>query len=71
MIPDLEQHIKSDSNIELLKECNEAKKELDQMYDYITNGINLRSRTTWYEEGEKSSSYFLRLEKRNKSKSHV
>ena len=36
MIPDLEQHIKSDSNIELLKEYNEAKKELDQIYDYIT-----------------------------------
>ena len=41
------------------------------MYNYITNGIILRSRTAWYEEGEKSSSYFLRLEKRNKSKSHV
>ena len=25
----------------------------------------------WYEEGEKSTSYFLRPEKRNKSKSHV
>ena len=71
MIPDLEQRIKSDSNIELLKEYNEAKKELDQIYDCITNGIILRSRTTWYEEGEKSSSYFLKLEKRNKSKSHV
>ena len=46
-------------------------KELDQVYDYITNGIILRSRTTWYEEGEKSSSYFLRLGNRNKSKSHV
>ena len=71
MIPVLEQRITSNSNIELLKEYNEAKKELDQIYDYITNGIILFSRTTWYEEGEKSSSYFLRLEKRNISKSHV
>ena len=70
MISDLEQRIKSDSNIELSKEYNEEKKELDQIYDYITNGIILRSRTTRY-EGERSSSYFLRLEKRNKSKSHV
>ena len=67
----LEQRIKLDSNVELLKEYNEAKKELNQIYDYVTNGIILRSRTTSYEEGEKSSSYFLRLEKRNKSKSHI
>ena len=67
----MEQRIKSDSNVELLKEYNKAKKELNQIYDYITNGIILRSRTTWYEEEEKSSSYFLRLEKRNKSKSHI
>ena len=70
-VRDLEQRIKSDSNVELLKEYNKVKKELNQIYDYITNGIILRSRTTWYEEGEKSSSYFLRLEKGNKSKSHI
>ena len=70
-VHDMEQHIKSDSNVALLKEYNKAKKELDQTYDYITNGIILCSRTTWYEEGEKSSSYFLRLEKRNNSKSHI
>ena len=70
-VRDLEQRIKSDSNVELLKEYNKAKTELNQIYDYITNGIILRSRTTWYEEGERSSSYFLRLEKRNKSKSHI
>ena len=71
MIRVLEQRIISDSKIQLLKEYNEAKKELDQIYVHITNRIILRSRTTLYEEGEKSSSYFLRLEKRNKSKSHV
>ena len=71
IVCDLEQRITSDSNIKLLKEYNEIKKELDQIYDYITNRIILRSRTTWYEEGEKSISYFLRLEERNKSKSHI
>ena len=25
----------------------------------------------WYEEGEKNTSYFLSLEKRNKAKSHI
>ena len=31
----------------------------------------MRSRATWYEKGEKSTKYFLNLEKRNKTKSHV
>ena len=31
----------------------------------------MRSRATWYEKGEKSTEYFLNLEKRNKTKSHV
>ena len=58
MITDLEQHIKSDSNVDFLKEYNEAKKDLDQIYDYMTNGIILRSRTTWYKEGEKVADIF-------------
>ena len=53
MVRGLEQRINSDSNIALLKEYNEAKTERDQIYDHITNGIILRSRAIWYEEGEK------------------
>ena len=34
-------------------------------------GLILRSKANWYEYGEKSSKYFLNLEKRNKAKSHV
>ena len=30
----------------------------------------MRSKSSWYEHGEKSSKYFLNLEKRNKAKSH-
>ena len=30
-----------------------------------------RSRTTWYEKGEKSNKYFLNLEKRNKNKTLI
>ena len=50
---------------------NECKQELETLYDYITEGIILRSRATWYERGEKSTKYFLNLEKRNKAKTHV
>ena len=31
----------------------------------------MRSKRQWYEEGEKSTKYFLSLEKRNKVKSHI
>ena len=54
-----------------LKEYNLVKQELEQLYNYITRGIILRTRTVWYEEGEKSTKYFLNLEKRSKSKTHI
>ena len=54
-----------------LKEYNSIKQELEQIYNYITEGIILRTRTDWYEEGEKSTKYFLNLEKRSKSKTHI
>ena len=44
-----------------LKEYNSVKQELEQIYNYITKGIILRTRTVWYEEGEKSTKYFLNL----------
>ena len=31
----------------------------------------MRSKSDWYEHGERSSKYFLNLEKRDKAKSHV
>ena len=45
--------------------------KLEEIYNYITQGIILHSRVDWYEHGEKSSKYFLNLEKRNKAKSHI
>ena len=37
--------------------------ELEKVYDYIIEGIILRSTATFHEEGEKPSKYFLSLEK--------
>ena len=59
------------SNDQLINDYNKCKEELQSLYDYITGGIILRARATWYEKGEKSAKYFLNLEKRNKTKSHV
>ena len=51
----------------LLLSCQEIQNKLEKEYDYITDGIILR----WYEQGKKSTKYFLSIEKRNKAKSHV
>ncbi len=39
------------------------KQQLDSLYDQKTAGYHVRSRAKWVEEGEKSTSYFLNLEK--------
>ena len=70
-VKQLEIKISTSSNEELLQRYNKAKNELEALHDYITERIILRSKTDWYEHGEKSSKYFLNLEKRNKSKSHL
>ena len=55
----------------MINEYNECKQELEILYDYITQGIILRSMATLYEHCEKWTKYFLNLEKRNKAKTHV
>ena len=42
---------------------NICKTKLEQIYDHIAEGINVRTKTQWYEEGKKSSNFFLNLEK--------
>ena len=70
-VKSLENDISSDFSVEVLCDYSKAKVELEKAYNHIAEGIILRSRAQWYEEREKSTSYFLRLEKRNKSKSDI
>ena len=39
--------------------------QLDELYLDLAKGAFIRSRAKWLEEGEKNSSYFFALEKRN------
>ena len=55
--------------VENLAKLEELKIEYESSYDYITQGAMIRSRARWYEKGEKSNSYILRLESFNHSKS--
>ena len=41
------------------------QKEMEEIYNEKIKGMLIRSKIQWYEYGEKSSKYFLNLEKRN------
>ena len=47
------------------------KRNVEEIYDNIAEGIRIRSRCQWYEEGEKSAKFFLNLEKFNGAQSQI
>ena len=49
-----------------LSKYNAIKNELDAIYNHITEGIRIRSKCDWYEHSEKSSKFFLNLEKQRR-----
>ena len=58
----------SDSNA---TRYNDAQEDLETFYEEKTKGIIIRARARWHEHGEKSTKYFLNLEKRNHIKKHI
>ena len=70
-VNELENKITADSDEQTILQYEKCRSELEAMYDHITQGIILCSKVTWYEKGEKSNKYFLNLERRNSSKTHV
>ena len=58
--------IPSDSNASRHNEAQEKKRNEEK-----TKGIIIRARARWHEHGEKSTEYFLNLEKRNHIKKHI
>ena len=50
---------------------NEIKEKLELLYEEKTNGIIVGARARWHEHGERSTKYFLNLEKRNHVKKHI
>ena len=55
-------------NVDIL---NSAKEDLELFYEEKIKGIIIRARARWHEHGEKSTKYFLNLEKRNHIKKHM
>lgn len=59
------------NNTQLTGDILEQKRELenliDKYYEEKTRGNFIRSKARWAEEGERSTSYFLRLENKRQS----
>ena len=76
-IPNLEKQVEalennSDSNDkDKLNKLTSLRSELEEEYNRISNSIIFRSKTEYYEHGEKCTKYFLNLCKNNKMKSTV
>ena len=63
---DLQEKLCSSRNdLNLLNEYYTLKAKLEKLLNKKIKGTILRSKARWYENGEKNSSYFLNLEKRN------
>ena len=50
---------------------NEAKETFELFYEQKIAGVIIRARARWHEHGERSTKYFLNLEKRNNVKKHI
>ena len=54
-----------------MKKLEILKTEYDLLYDYIAQGVLVRSRAKWYEQGEKSNKNVLNLESSRGKKSSI
>ena len=70
-IEELESNLSENSASEEILEYKNVKAQLADLYTYITEGALLKSKVSWYEEGEMSTKYFLNLEKSNRTKASI
>jgi hypothetical protein len=59
--------VNTGNEIELKTEYKMLKNELDRLYAEKSRAYQIRSRVQWIEEGEKSTSYFLKMEKKRQT----
>ena len=60
-LKELESNLNSEANFNEYTKC---KNDLELIYERIAEGVRIRSKCQWYEEGEKSTKFFLNLEKK-------
>ena len=54
-----------------MKQIEEKKEKLKVLYNSSLDGLKVRSRAAWYEEGEKNKEYFEQLLQSNKKKTVI
>ena len=63
----LDRQIAQSHNVKLNQERRQLKEELDELYTRKARGFQIRSRARWIEFGERSTKYFLGLEKQRQN----
>jgi len=73
LIKDIDSQIEINSdNIDTLKsESKCLNDKLGKYYEYKAKAYQIRSRAEWVEKGEKSTSYFLRLEQQRQTYNRI
>ena len=67
-LKELEGNLNTEDNIQ---SYNIYKKELNSIYDHIAEVIRTRSKCDCYEHGEKSTKFFLNLEKKRGNENQI
>ena len=67
-LKELEGNLNTEDNIQ---SYNINKMELDSIYDHIAKGSKIRSKCDCYEHGEKSTKFFLNLEKKRGNQNQI
>ena len=64
----LENNLESSEN---LTKYESIKSNLKLIYDHFAEGVRLRSKCDWYEQGKKSTKFFLNLEKQQGNQNRI
>ena len=67
-LKNLENNLESSEN---LRKYESLKNDLELIYNHIAEGVRLRSKCDWYEQGKKSTKFFLNLEKQRRNQNRI
>jgi hypothetical protein len=67
----LENELSKKTSDETITQAGQVKEEIERMNDEKARGVMMRSKAEWVEFGEKNTSYFLKLENRNRQVKNI
>ena len=66
-LKELEVNLNTEDNVQSYN----IYKKFDSIYDHIAEGIRIRSKCDWYQHREKSTKFFLNLEKKRGNQNQI